>query len=208
MIGYEDLDDYGAWQATGDYGPVWYPRQVAAGWAPYHYGHWAWVEPWGWTWVDDMPWGFAPFHYGRWAFINEPLGLVPGPIAIVGYRGPVIRPYYAPAMVAWFGGPHFGVGVSLGGPALGWVALGIGEIYTPSYRCSRSYFTNVNVYNTRVVQTVNITNVYNTVYVDHRVYNQTNVNMRAPNAVAAMPQSALTWGRPYGRPALRSGRTM
>ena len=22
--------------------------------------------PWGWTWVDDAPWGFAPFHYGRW----------------------------------------------------------------------------------------------------------------------------------------------
>ena len=194
LIGYEDLDDYGAWQATGDYGPVWYPRQVAAGWAPYHYGHWAWVEPWGWTWVDDMPWGFAPFHYGRWAFINSRWGWCPGPIAIVGYRGPVIRPYYAPAMVAWFGGPHFGVGVSLGGPALGWVALGIGEIYTPSYRCSRSYFTNVNVYNTRVVQTVNITNVYNTVYVDHRVYNQTNVNMRAPNAVAAMPQSAFASG--------------
>ena len=39
---------------------------VAAGWAPYRYGRWAWVRPWGWTWVDDAPWGFAPFHYGRW----------------------------------------------------------------------------------------------------------------------------------------------
>ena len=36
------------------------------GWAPYRYGHWAYVRPWGWTWVDDAPWGFAPFHYGRW----------------------------------------------------------------------------------------------------------------------------------------------
>ncbi|MBV9082876.1 MAG: hypothetical protein JOZ62_09385, partial [Acidobacteriaceae bacterium] len=64
MIGAEDLGQYGVWDETPDYGPVWYPRTVLAGWAPYHYGHWVWVEPWGWTWVDDAPWGFAPFHYG------------------------------------------------------------------------------------------------------------------------------------------------
>ncbi|MBV8551105.1 MAG: FecR domain-containing protein [Acidobacteriaceae bacterium] len=196
IVGYEDLDDYGGWQQTGDYGPVWYPNQVAVGWAPYHNGHWAWVEPWGWTWVDDMPWGFAPFHYGRWAYIGGRWGWCPGPIAVEGYRGPVVRPYYAPAMVAWFGGAHFGIGISIGGPSLGWVPLGFGEVYTPSYVCSRNYFRNVNVYNTRVVNTVNITNVYNTVYVDHRVYNQQIVNMRAPNAVMAMPQTAFASGRP------------
>ncbi len=196
VIGYEDLDDYGTWQNAGEYGPVWYPQQVAAGWAPYHSGHWTWVEPWGWTWVDDQPWGFAPFHYGRWAYIGNRWGWCPGPIAIAGYRGPAVRPYYAPAMVAWFGGSHFGVGISLGGPSLGWVALGFGEVYTPPYVCSRPYFTNVNQYNTRIVNTVNITNVYNTVYVDHRVYNQTIVNARAPNAVMAMPQSSFATGAP------------
>lgn len=194
VIGYEDLDDYGTWQTVPEYGPVWYPQQVAAGWAPYHYGHWAWIEPWGWTWVDDMPWGFAPFHYGRWAYIGNRWGWCPGPISIYGYRGPAIRPYYAPAMVAWFGGAHFGVGISIGGPSLGWVALGFGEIYTPTYACSRPYFTNVNRYNTTIVNNVNITNVYNTVYVDHRVYNQTIVNVRAPNAVMAMPQSSFATG--------------
>ena len=194
VIGYEDLDDYGTWQNTGDYGPVWYPSQVAAGWAPYHYGHWAWIEPWGWTWVDDMPWGFAPFHYGRWAYIGNRWGWCPGPIAVAGYRGPVVRPYYAPAMVAWFGGAHFGIGISIGGPSLGWVPLGYGDVYTPPYACSRPYFTNVNRYNTRIVNNVNITNVYNTVYVDHRVYNQTIVNMQAPNAVMAMPQSSFATG--------------
>jgi hypothetical protein len=197
VIGSEDLDDYGTWQETGDYGPVWYPRTVAVGWAPYQNGHWAWIEPWGWTWVDDMPWGFAPFHYGRWAYIGNRWGWCPGPIARVGYAGPVVRPYYAPAMVAWFGGAHWGVSVSVGGgPSLGWVPLGFGEIYTPPYTCSRPYFNNVNVYNTRVVKTVNITNVYNTVYVNHTVYKQQFVNVRAPNSVMAMQQSAFASGRP------------
>ncbi len=194
VIGGEDLGDYGVWQETGQYGTVWYPQSVDPGWAPYHYGHWAWIDPWGWTWVDSMPWGFAPFHYGRWAYIGNRWGWCPGPIA-VGYRGPVIRPYYAPAMVAWFGGAHWGVGVSIGGgPSLGWVPLGWGEVYTPAYNCSPRYFSNVNVYNTRVVNNVNITNVYNNVYVNKQAYNQQFVNARAPNAVMAMPQSAFASG--------------
>ncbi len=202
VIGYEDLDDYGNWQNTGDEGPVWYPRQVDAGWAPYHDGHWSWIEPWGWTWIDSMPWGFAPFHYGRWAYIGNRWGWCPGPVG--GWRGggPVIRPYYAPAMVAWFGGAHWGAGISTGGgPSLGWVPLGRGEIYTPAYRCSPRYFNNVNVNNTRIVKTVNITNVYNNVYINKQVYNQQFINSKAPNAVMAMPQSAFAGGRPVRQAA-------
>jgi hypothetical protein len=62
MTGYQDLDAYGDWQTAPDYGAVWYPRGVADDWAPYRYGRWAWVAPWGWTWIDLAPWGFAPFH--------------------------------------------------------------------------------------------------------------------------------------------------
>jgi hypothetical protein len=188
VVGYEDMDGYGDWQAAEGYGTVWYPRAVVAGWAPYHNGHWAWIEPWGWTWVDDAPWGFAPFHYGRWVFLSGRWGWSPGPIVVVANRPPVMRPVYAPALVAWFGGPHFGMG-------LGWVPLGFGEVYTPSYHCSPHYFNNVNVSNTTVVKTVNITNIYNTVYVNKTVYNQTFVNVRAPNAVATMQQSAFASGR-------------
>lgn len=71
MVGYEDLDDHGDWRDGGSYGPVWVPRDVASGWAPYRYGHWAWVDPWGWTWVDAAAWGFAPFHYGRWVYYED-----------------------------------------------------------------------------------------------------------------------------------------
>lgn len=203
VIGYEDLDDYGSWAPTPQYGQVWYPTTVAAGWSPYHAGHWAWVEPWGWTWVDDAPWGFAPFHYGRWVYVGARWGWAPGPMVIAGgYGRPIVRPCYAPAMVAWFGGAHFGVSIAVGSaPSVGWVPLGWGEVYTPSYHVSQRYFSNVNVYNTRVVNNVNITNVYKTVYVNKTVYNQTFVNVRAPNAVVAMPQTALATGRPVAQNA-------
>src|SRR5205814_1992738 len=89
------------------YGAIWVPRRVPVDWAPYRYGHWAWIEPWGWTWVDDAPWGFAPFHYGRWIFTAGNWGWVPGPRTV--------RPVYAPALVAWVGGPRLNASVSIGG---------------------------------------------------------------------------------------------
>jgi hypothetical protein len=91
MIGYADLDSYGTWRTVSNYGAVWVPSRVDAEWAPYRYGHWNWVEPWGWTWIDDAPWGFAPFHYGRWAHVdNRYWAWVPGPRNAA--------PVYAPAL--------------------------------------------------------------------------------------------------------------
>src|SRR3989440_541222 len=55
VAGYQDLDDNGRWQYTPDYGYVWSPTVVAVGWAPYRYGHWVWISPWGWTWVRSTP---------------------------------------------------------------------------------------------------------------------------------------------------------
>jgi hypothetical protein len=65
MTGQEDLARHGDWLDSEEWGPVWLPRNVSADWAPYREGRWAWVAPWGWTWVDAAPWGFAPFHYGH-----------------------------------------------------------------------------------------------------------------------------------------------
>jgi hypothetical protein len=108
MTGSEDLDRYGRWDTHPDHGAVWFPQNVAVGWAPYRDGRWAWVPPWGWTWVDAAPWGFAPFHFGRWVFWRDRWGWVPGAL--------VPRPVYAPALVGWVGG---GVSVTIGGPSVG-----------------------------------------------------------------------------------------
>jgi hypothetical protein len=56
------------------------------------------------------------------------------------------------------------------------VPLGPDEMYTPAYQVSLAYFRTVNVSNTTVVSTVNITNVYNNVYVNKTVTNVTVTN--------------------------------
>jgi hypothetical protein len=199
VIGYEELDNYGNWRDTPGYGAVWYPA-VDAGWAPYRNGHWAWIEPWGWSWVDDAPWGFAPSHYGRWAYVAGGWGWIPGPLAIVAGRPAVAAVVYAPALVAFIGGGGWGASLSIGGPAVGWVPLGPGEVYAPTYHISQDYFRTMNVSNTTIVNTVNITNVYTNVYVNKNVTNVTVnehfANMTAPNAVTAMPQNAFASARP------------
>ena len=143
VVGYEDLDEYGSWKNEPQYGDVWYPSGVAVGWAPYRFGHWIWVSPWGWTWVEDEPWGFAPFHYGRWVYAGGYWGWAPGPI--------YARPYYSPALVAWFGGAGWGVGLGFGGGfGYGWCPLGWNEPFIPWYHTSFGYYRNVNITNIHV----------------------------------------------------------
>jgi hypothetical protein len=71
VYGATDLDQYGRWRVVPDYGPVWVPTGVPAGWAPYSSGAWALDPYYGWTWVDSAPWGWAPYHYGRWVRVND-----------------------------------------------------------------------------------------------------------------------------------------
>jgi hypothetical protein len=179
MVGYQDFDKYGSWRTTPDYGAVWVPNGTPAGWAPYHNGHWAWVDPWGWTWVDDAPWGFAPAHYGRWAYVGNYWGWVPGPVAE--------RPVYAPALVAWVGGDAVGGGVA-------WFPLGPREVYVPTYHTSPAYLNRVNVSNTVIVNNVNITNV-NVTTVNY-------VNRGAPGAVMAVQRDAFAGARPVQSAAI------
>ncbi len=150
--GYYDLDGYGSWSTVAEYGPIWYPSSVAVGWCPYRYGRWVWVEPWGWTWLDDAPWGFAPFHYGRWVQVGPRWGWLPGPIAVA--------PIYGPAFVAFVGGPQFSVSFGVGGVAA-WFPLGPGEPFYPWYHHSDVYLRQINVTNVRNINVTNITNVTN-----------------------------------------------
>jgi len=186
MTGYEDLDDYGQWQnAGGEYGNVWVPSGVTADWAPYRYGHWVYISPWGWTWAEDEPWGYAPFHYGRWAYLQSRWCWVPGPVAV--------RPVYSPALVAFVGGGGFSLTVGVGGGGVGWFPLAPGEVFVPWYRTSPRYVQNVNVTNTRVNVT-QVTNVYNNVTVN-KVTNVTYVNQRNVNAVTVVNKETFVNAR-------------
>ena len=188
MTGYEDLDGYGRWQTVPGYGPVWYPSAQPAGWAPYHTGHWVWMDPWGWTWIDEAPWGYAPYHYGRWIHMGGGWGWVPGRMAP--------HPVYAPAMVAFVGSPgprpgfSAGIAVGVGGAAVAWFALGPQEVYHPAYAVSTTYVRQVNV--TNVTNVTNITNVTN-------VTTETNVqyrNREVPGAMMATSTTAFASARP------------
>jgi DNA segregation ATPase FtsK/SpoIIIE-like protein len=199
VIGYEDLDDYGGWRPTPEYGTVWFPHTTVVGWAPYRYGHWVYIAPWGYTWVEDEPWGFAPFHYGRWVTVGGVWGWVPAPAPVVGVV--YVRPVYAPALVAWVGGPHFGIGV---GVNVGWFPLGPREVYVPSYPVSRTYVNNVNITNTRVETTV-VNNYYNNVVVNKQVnVNNVNyVNQHVNGAVTATSGATFTSGQSVSRNVVR-----
>ena len=190
VIGYEDLDEHGSWRSAEGYGNVWVPNRVPAGWAPYRDGHWSWVAPWGWTWVDDAPWGFAVSHYGRWANLRGTWSWVPGPVRA--------RPVYAPALVAFIGGGSFSLAITSGSAgSVGWFPLGPRDVYRPSYPVSRTYFNNINTSNTTVNNTT-ITNIYN----NTNVTNVTYVNQRVPGAVIAVPAAAFAQSHSVAKAAI------
>jgi hypothetical protein len=184
--GYQDLDANGTWRNDPSYGAIWVPNAVSADWAPYRQGHWAWQAPWGWTWVDDAPWGFAPYHYGRWAYVGSQWAWVPGAQLASA------PPAYAPALVGFVGdgggGVDWNVALTVGGVAaagVAWFALGPGEPWHPHHDgWSPRYYENVN----------------RNVYVDRSVHiNNTYVNYRAPRGLTALPASAFVRGQQAGR---------
>ena len=175
MVGSADLDQYGSWQTSADYGAVWYPTAVAAGWAPYRDGRWITLSGWGLTWVDDAPWGYAPFHYGRWVYVGGRWGWCPGRY--------VARPVWAPALVAWYGGG--GVAVGGYGPVYGWVPLGWRDPYIPSWRnCSNRCWNNYNrPYAVNIAERPRQAPTY---YANYQV----------PGAITAMSGAAFASGKP------------
>jgi hypothetical protein len=135
--GSEDLDSYGQWKNSPDYGQVWVPA-VSADWAPYRDGRWVWEPYYGWTWVAGEPWGWAPYHYGRWFYADNAWAWWPGPVAVTPYY----RPIWAPAYVSFFGfgGGGFGVSAGFGLGSFGWLPLGPGDDCHPWWGGYRDRF--------------------------------------------------------------------
>ncbi len=184
MTGYEDLDDYGTWSYETDYGYGWTPTVVAVDWAPYRYGHWTWVRPWGWTWVDHYRWGFAPFHYGRWAYCHERWMWFPGQR--------VARPVWAPALVAFVGGSNwsFSFGWGARASAIGWFPLAPGELYCPLYHTSPYYMRNINVAHVTPAR-LNAAN--------HDVSNVHYANRNVTGAMTAVPRDVFVGAQAVNR---------
>ena len=180
-----DFDAYGRWVSTADYGYVWAPTVVVAGWAPYRLGRWCWIGG-DYVWVSFEPWGWAPYHYGRWAFLaNVGWCWVP-PLA-----GAV---YWSPGYVAWIQTPSY----------VSWVPLAPREIYY-GYGYYGPWSVNIRNIN---INRVNITNVY----VNAKVVNAVTVVSRQtfltgkPARVGNAPANPfvagvrVTPGRPEIRP--------
>ncbi|HEU4852548.1 MAG TPA: DUF6600 domain-containing protein, partial [Telluria sp.] len=140
MTGYEELDQYGTWRESAEYGPLWIPRAVPVGWVPYRDGRWTYVHPWGWTWVDNAPWGYAPSHYGRWVMVDSRWCWTPG--------RRVTRPVWAPALVGWIGGSNWSLTFTTFGnrhmPAQGWYPLTPHDVFVPHYRPGRDHLSRIN----------------------------------------------------------------
>jgi hypothetical protein len=180
VTGYEDLDEYGTWSSEPEYGAVWTPSHVGTDWSPYSDGRWAWVSPWGWTWIDSAPWGYAPFHYGRWAHVSNRWCWVPGPRHA--------RAVYAPALVGWGTRENY----------VSWFPLGPRDVYLPDGRYSRRYVERVNVTNAAIVHSV-VQEVY-----ENRARNVNYHNSVVPGAVTAVPRATFaTAERVGGGPRMR-----
>ncbi|MBY0374768.1 MAG: FecR domain-containing protein, partial [Bryobacteraceae bacterium] len=170
ILGWEELDQHGAWVNVAPYGMVWRPR-VAAGWAPYRHGRWVWMDWYGWSWVSHDPFGWAPFHHGNWFWHANNWCWWPG-----GFG----RSWWRPAVVSWFGwggGGGFNVGVGFGpGWGLGWVPLAPFERFRPWYGpgfyrgWGAGGFGNTTIVNnTRIINNYNIINNYRNARVDGAV---------------------------------------
>lgn len=77
----EALNPYGQWVEDPNYGTIWVPSSdvVGSDFTPYQTaGQWGYDNE-QYTWMSDYSWGWAPFHYGRWAYTGGyGWGWIPG----------------------------------------------------------------------------------------------------------------------------------
>jgi hypothetical protein len=127
-----ELAIHGNWTVVPDYGSVWYPTGVPAGWRPYNNGYWSY-GPGGYFWVSYEPWGWAPYHYGNWQWIGS-LGWcwIPGRV----FAGAWVSWSWGAAYVGWAPLDYWGRPGWVGGPYYAgyydpgcWTFVGYNNIY-------------------------------------------------------------------------------
>ncbi len=93
--GWNELDEYGNWYPTEQYGNVWTPANMPADWDPYSSGYWANYPGWGYTWISAYPWGWLPYQCGAWNYWNSfGWGWIPGQCGFGGQ--PIVTVWNAP----------------------------------------------------------------------------------------------------------------
>jgi hypothetical protein len=116
------------------------------------------------------------------------------------------RPIYCPALVAFVGGHGWSVTVSAGSTPVGWFPLAPREVYVPSYRASRNYFTRVNTTNTAINNTT-IVNVYDRYSKGNFDLNQVKYSNRSiAGAITAVSSKAFVNAQPVHQSAIRVDR--
>jgi FecR protein len=68
--GMSDLAGYGNWFNCAGFGYGWQPWGMGANWAPFYDGYFDFYNGLGWTWISFEPWGWAPYHFGNWAYAS------------------------------------------------------------------------------------------------------------------------------------------
>ena len=143
FYGAEELNEHGEWIYARNYGYVWRPYQNAlssySNWSPYRYGHWRWVAPYGWTWVNDEPWGWATYHHGRWVWTGGYWAWTP-----YGYYRPR-RSWWRPAIVF----------VASWGNNICWYPLPYNAGY---YNYNQYYYNTTIIKNTTVINNTTVVN--------------------------------------------------
>jgi hypothetical protein len=176
---YDDLDPYGDWIETPDYGYVFRPSLAlrSSAWRPYEDGRWVYTDD-GWAWVSNEPFGWATYHYGRWVRLRG-----------IGWTW-VPGSEWAPAWVSWRYGDdycgwaplppeaRFGSGVSISFD----VAGGYGAfdyVFVPTVSLCESSIRPFIVDRSRNVtiinRTINVTHIERT-----RIVNRTVIINRGP----------------------------
>ena len=208
VVGAADLDEYGRWEDIPEYGHVWSPASVEAGWTPYRVGHWVWQDPWGWTWVSGEPWGWAPYHYGRWVNASSRWYWVPEARSVRAVR-------YSPALVGFVGGgPGFSASIGSGGGGfVGWFPLAPRDPYVPwwgsrgSRRADARDGRDVRYVNRNHVTVVNQNAfvsgglVTRNAVTDRNVLQPGRERARRPGSAALRPDQRLASGRRADRPS-------
>ena len=138
MTGHERLDAYGRWETHRQYGPIWFPTAVPADRAPYRFGHWKSIAPFG-----DGPGSTTSPGGSRRCITAAGFASASGRAWAAG------RPRQTAGLThrRWlpFSKTASPTAPRVAEPPVGWFPLAPGEAYIPWYAAGPAYVERVNL---------------------------------------------------------------